>query len=715
MDLSLIAAGSIDWSWWGNLAQGIGALGLVIFIHEFGHFAAAKLCGVKVEKFYIGFDFFGLRFCRFKWGETEYGIGVFPLGGYVYMFGQTDNPAKQAEEAERAKAAHDGAAAEHVEGMTVKGDEVVWDPRSYPAQSVPERMFIISAGVIMNAITAFLFAFWAYNRGAEFTPTDDISAVTPGGAAWKADLRMGDDVVEIEGVRKPRFREDIGARSAVADLSKGLHFTIHRDGVGDFERVITPFKIRPDLPPMLGLSAAHTTKLIKPSDGSKMKPTIEGSPARAAEPKFAPGDEVVQIEDVKVAKYPDIVRAETLYADRPIAVTVRRKVHGDAADAAELKVDDPAEVMKTEEVKITVAPRALRVLGLEMEMDPLGPVQDESPAAKAGLQQGDKLKSIDGAAPGDPVTLAERLRRKQKAAPGQAWKIVVERADESGKAKEVTIDVVPREADYYELPFLGGSPLSAPTLGISYGIGAKVAAVDADGPAAKAGVKAGDVFTQLKTVPDKDDKRDDGEPEPTRTIPLTDYDAHNWAAIATRSLQDLAPTTKIELTTTDDRKLTVAPTDSKEFFYVDRGFIFDSPRFTRKAESFGEAAEYAKIDARDGMTSVYKFLHAMYIGQIPKKAVGGIIAITAQASDSAGAGFSTLLLFLTMLSCNLAVLNFLPFPVLDGGHMVFLIYEGIFRRAPPQAIVNVLTIFGFICLMLLMAFALGNDVMRLIR
>jgi len=78
-------------------------LGFVIFVHELGHFLVAKLCGVKCEKFYLGFDIAGLRFCRFRWGETEYGIGILPLGGYVKMLGQEDNPAKLREEMERAK------------------------------------------------------------------------------------------------------------------------------------------------------------------------------------------------------------------------------------------------------------------------------------------------------------------------------------------------------------------------------------------------------------------------------------------------------------------------------------------------------------------------------------------------------------------------------------------------------------------------------------
>ena len=78
-------------------------LGLVIFVHELGHFTVAKLCGVKCEKFYLGFDIGGLKLWKHRWGETEYGIGILPLGGYVKMLGQEDNPARLREEIQRAK------------------------------------------------------------------------------------------------------------------------------------------------------------------------------------------------------------------------------------------------------------------------------------------------------------------------------------------------------------------------------------------------------------------------------------------------------------------------------------------------------------------------------------------------------------------------------------------------------------------------------------
>lgn len=686
------AAKGIDWSWWWNLTQGILALGMVILIHEFGHFAAAKLCGVKVEKFYIGFDFFGLRIARFKWGETEYGIGLIPLGGYVYMLGQTDNPAKQAEEAERAKAA--AAKGEAIDPAVAAEAAAVWDPRSYPAQSVPERMFIISAGVIMNTITAFLFAIWAYNLGVEHTPAA-VGEVSAGGAAWDAGLRAGDEFTNVDGILHPRFESDLRSRAVLADMRRGLPVTIRRDGK-EFDLTIMPKKLRSDLPPTLGIGGPRLSKLASLVDGKP--PAIEHTAARAAEPPFADGDRIVKIGDRAVKNFTEIQEALVAQADKKLPIVVERRAK------------DAAATEKPQELTIEVSPQPWRTLGMTMEMQPISGVQKDSPAAGAGLQAGDKLVSIDGEPPGDPVMLPERMRRKQVADPAATWKLVVERG-----AETKTIDVKPRAADFEETPLIPGSPLSIPTLGVAYQIGTKVAAVEADGPAAKAGVKAGDVFTQLKTVPTDEPQQDSGKAPKSATLELTGDDLNDWAFVATALLQSLRPTTKLELKTADDRTLTLQPADAPGFFQPDRGFIFESTREERKATSLAEAVNFAWYDTRDSMTQVYRFLHALWIKQIPASSLGGVITIADQASVSAARGFPQLLLFVMMLSCNLAVLNFLPFPVLDGGHMVFLIYEGIFRRPPPERLVIALNLLGLVCLLGLMLFALTMDITRLVK
>ena len=133
----------------GKVALG---LGFVIFIHELGHFLAAKTFGVRCDKFYVGFDvpirIGPIRLPRtlgkFQWGETEYGIGIIPLGGYGKMLGQDDDPRNAQAEAERAKLGGQQAAP--------------LDPRSYPAKPVWQRMIIISAGVVMNLVSAVFLA-----------------------------------------------------------------------------------------------------------------------------------------------------------------------------------------------------------------------------------------------------------------------------------------------------------------------------------------------------------------------------------------------------------------------------------------------------------------------------------------------------------------------------------------------------------------------------
>ena len=72
------------------IGQLILGLSILVFIHELGHFLAARMFGIRVEKFYIFFDFWGKKIFSFKKGDTEYGIGWFPLGGYVKIAGMVD-------------------------------------------------------------------------------------------------------------------------------------------------------------------------------------------------------------------------------------------------------------------------------------------------------------------------------------------------------------------------------------------------------------------------------------------------------------------------------------------------------------------------------------------------------------------------------------------------------------------------------------------------
>ncbi len=162
MDWCLIGAWYLEWGTWLAILEVIIGIGFLIFIHELGHFVVARLCGVKCEKFYLGYDIAGLKLFKFRRGETEYGIGILPLGGYVKMLGQEDNPARLREEIERARQPAGDADSTKSPAPTAAEVEAarqaLFNPRSYLAKSVPRRMAIISAGVVMNLICAWVMA-----------------------------------------------------------------------------------------------------------------------------------------------------------------------------------------------------------------------------------------------------------------------------------------------------------------------------------------------------------------------------------------------------------------------------------------------------------------------------------------------------------------------------------------------------------------------------
>jgi regulator of sigma E protease len=112
------------------------------------------------------------------------------------------------------------------------------------------------------------------------------------------------------------------------------------------------------------------------------------------------------------------------------------------------------------------------------------------------------------------------------------------------------------------------------------------------------------------------------------------------------------------------------------------------------------------------MTMVVQIMRGMGSGRISPTNLGGPGTIFWVAYLSAKHGFASLLLFLTMLSANLAVLNVLPIPMLDGGHLVFLSYEGIRGKPADERIQIVLSVIGLILLMALMIFVCGLDINR---
>ena len=149
--------------------------------------------------------------------------------------------------------------------------------------------------------------------------------------------------------------------------------------------------------------------------------------------------------------------------------------------------------------------------------------------------------------------------------------------------------------------------------------------------------------------------------------------------------------------------------DSGKPFHISQcGLAFQQQTTLRTANTFAEAIQLGAQETRDNLMMVFRFLGK--IGrQVPVTGVAGPIEIFRQAGNAAKQGIPELLLFLTMLSANLAVLNFLPIPLLDGGHMVFLLYEGIRGKPASEKVIIAFTYAGLVFLLSLMMFVLALD------
>ena len=154
--------------------QVILALSLLIFIHELGHFFWARIFGIRVEKFYLFFDIGGVRLARWKWGDTEFGIGWLPLGGYCKIAGMVD---------------------ESMDLESLKGEPQKWEFRTHPAW---QRMLVMAGGILNNllfAILAFIviMAIW----GSAFIPNDG-NRIYVNELAYEMGFRSGDQVIAFD-------------------------------------------------------------------------------------------------------------------------------------------------------------------------------------------------------------------------------------------------------------------------------------------------------------------------------------------------------------------------------------------------------------------------------------------------------------------------------------------------------------------------------------
>jgi regulator of sigma E protease len=661
-------------------------LGFVIFIHELGHFALAKWADVKVEKFSIGF---GPTLIGFRRGETQYSISAIPLGGFVKMLGE--NPEQD-------------------------GQEATTDPRSYLNKTVGQRMAIISAGVIMNIITAVGFFALAYRFGMTFTPAI-VGLVAPGSPAYDAGMQPGDEIVSIDDMNAPSF-EDLLRKVSTSSSGQVVRLGIKRPETAepitvDVAPVLKPGRLKPEVGILtagdliLGLPKLQETAGL--ADGAQ----ISGD-ARA-------GDRIVAVAPadgdwVEVDSERELLVQLSKYRSQPVRL---RLVASEGADTA------PREV--------TVPAVAKVGLGIRFELGPITAVAPGSPAALAGIKPGDRLVEVDGK-PVDIRTLPGIALDHA----GKSLKLTV--ADESGQKRDV--QVTPRaDAIDRSLGYMTDLVDVAP-LGLSVFVMPKVASVDAGSAAEKAGVTPEAIVTKVRlAMPETP-----GAPQEnflggfvsslwTKFVQSInpDYTKPDPNSFALKMTVDEQPasdgqTTSVNMLMGDlnfgkakqvsitlagrEGPIEITPTTEPGAFLADRGLIRLGMLRPLPPQPFGVAISRGFDDAQRGVGEIFRTLRALITQRVSRKLLGGPVTIAQAAHASASEGLGQLMNFLGMLSINLAVLNFLPIAPLDGGQMVLLMGEKIRGKPLPERLQVVYTLLGLSFVLGLMFMVLSQDLLR---
>lgn len=215
--------------------------GLVVFVHELGHFLAAKMTGVYAPVFSLGW---GSRLFGFRRGETDYRVSWFPIGGYVRMATREDD-SMAGIEGGADRGGFDGAPAPaqpsalwDENSMAPFGPKPVPESRFVESKSTPARVFILSAGVLMNILLALVVSssvFYAYGKPSHFPAI--IDSVVTGMPAANAGFKHNDEIISVNGVAVKSWDEAV---SKISPATEGTLTLEVRRGTEHVSATITP-------------------------------------------------------------------------------------------------------------------------------------------------------------------------------------------------------------------------------------------------------------------------------------------------------------------------------------------------------------------------------------------------------------------------------------------------------------------------------------------
>jgi regulator of sigma E protease len=331
--------------------------GLVIFVHEFGHFIAAKLTGVYAPRFSIGF---GPSLFRFRRGETEYVLALLPLGGYVRMASRHDAEAAFLEGGNEEQSAKKETDPDFdPNAMIPFGPKPVPENRWFESKPLVARIFIMIAGVVMNALLAIVVAtVLAFHYGQVVYPSTVVGGVHPtAGMPELAQLQPGDSIRTVNGTRVSTWNQVL---KNIAGATTSVAITTQRGAV--------------NVP--LGRNGTTGTDVAN-AIVYYMAPVIDtvfaGDPAATA--GFQHGDSIVSVAGDPVRSWIDMVNHVGASPNRPVTFVIQRGAARDTIDVTPKAVLEPDAV--------TGAPKTVGKIGAGAH----------DPSRKETLALGDALSS----------------------------------------------------------------------------------------------------------------------------------------------------------------------------------------------------------------------------------------------------------------------------------------------------------------------------------
>lgn len=646
--------------------------GFVIAIHEAGHFFAAKRVGITCPAFSIGFPFpvpgkggwKAYNIFRYKWRGTEYRLGWIPFGGYVTMQGQSDSP-----------------------GQLEKAKED--DPGDYRNKTYWQKTQVLLGGVTMNAITAIIFFVIAFQVGVTFIePT--VGMVDQSSQAWvDNEIQVGDRILKVNGRDVVDFEDVVYA--GIFDGGDSIDLVVERDEDG--KKVQKDVTIKLDEDPTFGIKlpaikAKH--RVILTEEEAALFPEELG------EDRPQEGDEILKVNGQKIRNAQDA--QGFIEASRGvIKLTMQRGFDEDARQW---------EVSYTPRRKFYAEGSAYKAGISELPAPWVDRVRKDGPAAKAGLKSGDRFVAVVG--PNGAELKLESfgdLTRLVDAAGGSAMTLLVER---DGKREQLSITPEPRESrpGRYQLgvtvsPFAPGSDKTEEEQAAELNRTVVAYGVRPGSEAEKAGLKPGDKIVGVKV---------NGA---AKTNPKTgEFDR---LALATAlqdaaKLEDPAEIT-YEVERADGIQAISFKTDNEG---PDSGAMMSIAAAEQRSApvtyGLGESVVQGFYHSKKVGYKIIMTLAALFTGRVKVWHLGGPVVIAKRSYSLAQWGIGTLLFFLAFISINLAIVNMLPLPVLDGGQWLVVTIEALRGKPLPEKAMGWVQLASFILVVGLMLFVLANDI-----